>query len=149
MDETKNVSYVTTAGFFHKPCGIRARQHTVPTAASERQMEFCVERIVVLSDAEYREYKASGLAGDQVFLFENMDKMWFDPAALCWHCLLIKGKTSKDGILVESEGYSYARYTAHIPDVSRLHLQGIPVQYEPPLKPPKDKTMHRRRGQER
>ena len=48
---------------------------------------------------------------DQVFLFENGDHMWFDPSESCWHCLLIKGEHSREGILVEAEGYCYATHS--------------------------------------
>ena len=61
--------------------------------------------------------------------------MWFDPEKLCWHCLLVKGATSTDGILVEAEGYSYSRYAAFIPDCGRLRLRDVPVQYEYPARP--------------
>ena len=68
---------------------------------------FQVEKVVVLSDAEYAIFRKEGFMQDQVFLFENGDYMWFDPSESCWHCLLIKGEHSREGILVEAEGYSY------------------------------------------
>lgn len=71
---------------------------------------FQVEKVVVLSDAEYAVFRKEGFMQDQVFLFENGDRMWFDPSEACWHCLLVKGEHSREGILVEAEGYSYARY---------------------------------------
>ena len=76
---------------------------------------------------------------DQVFLFENSDHMWFDPSESCWHCLLIKGEHSREGILVEAEGYSYARYAAHVPDCSLVRVGAVPVQFEYPVKPPHKK----------
>jgi hypothetical protein len=30
-----------------------------------------------------------------------------------WHCTLIKEEGKNEGILVESEGYEYARYSAY------------------------------------
>ena len=36
----------------------------------------------------------------------NPVQMWFDPGSLCWHCVLVKGETGKEGILVDAEGYS-------------------------------------------
>ena len=74
---------------------------------------------------------------DQVFLFENGDRMWFDPSEACWHCLLVKGEHSREGILVEAEGYSYARYAAHVPDCSMVRVGDVPVQYEYPAQPPR------------
>ncbi len=82
------------------------------TTAPERQTGFRVEQVVILTDEQYRQFQECGLVEDQIFLFEYNDKMWFDPGDLCWHCVLVKGETSRDGILVEAEGYSYARYAA-------------------------------------
>ena len=67
-------------------------------------MNFRVEMAVVLEDTQYGQFKKIGLQEDHIFLFKNNDKMWFDPDVLCWHCLLVKGENSKDGILVEAEG---------------------------------------------
>lgn len=89
---------------------------------------FRVKKVVVLNDREYLKFKNGGLAEEQLFLFDVPRHMYFDPARQCWHCYLVKGETSKDGILAEAEGYSYARYAAYIPDCSRLRLQGVPVQ---------------------
>ena len=98
---------------------------------------FQVERVVVLSDAEYAVFRKEGFMQDQIFLFENGDRMWFDPSEACWHCLLVKGEHSREGILVEAEGYSYARYAAHVPDCSMVRVGDVPVQYEYPAQPPR------------
>ena len=37
-------------------------------------------------------------------------------------CLLVMGESSEDGVLVDSSGYGYARYAAHVP-AARLILQ--------------------------
>lgn len=63
---------------------------------------------------------------DQIFLFDHSDRMWFDPGERCWHCVLVRGETSKDGILVDAEGYAYARYAAYAPDCDRLRIAGRP-----------------------
>lgn len=141
----------TSAVFYHKP----QKAEDVMGAAhafcvGERRTEFVVEKAVVLSDAEYEHFKETDFAGEQIFLFDNQDRMWFDPAMMVWHCLLIKGETSKDGILVEAEGYSYARYAAYVPDCTKVQLKDILVQYEYPAKPLKEKASRRRnRGQDR
>ena len=100
---------------------------------------FQVEKVVVLSDAEYAAFRKEGFMQDQTFLFENRYYMWFDPSETCWHCLLIKGEHSREGILVEAEGYSYARYAAHVPDCSLVRIGAVPVQFEYPVKPPHKK----------
>ena len=47
------------------------------------------------------------------------------------HCLLVLGEGQDDGILVESEGSFYARYSAFVPNARQLWNQGL--QYEPAL----------------
>lgn len=98
---------------------------------------FQVEKVVVLSDAEYAIFRKEGFMQDQIFLFENSNYMWFDPSESCWHCLLVKGEHSREGILVEAEGYSYARYAAHVPDCGKVRVGVVPVQFECPAQPPR------------
>ena len=105
----------------------------------ERQTSFQVEQVVVLCDEQFRQFQETGLKDDQIFLFDYSDKMWFDPGSLCWHCVLVKGETGKEGILVDAEGYSYARYAAFASDCDRLRLQDIPVHYEHPARVPEQK----------
>lgn len=98
-------------------------------AAKQAQCRFTVEKLVLLSDAAYTLFCRKGFMQDQGFLMENTKSMWFDAKNQCWHCLLVKGEHSPDGVLVESEGYSYARYTAHVSDCAALCLNDVPVQY--------------------
>lgn len=42
-----------------------------------------------------------------------------------WHCLLVTGEDMDEGVLVESEGSAYARYSAFVPSA-----QGIIRQYQ-------------------
>ena len=114
-----------------------------------RQTEFRVEQVVVLADEEYRQFQETGFLQDQIFLFDYQDKMWFDPGSLCWHCVLVKGETSRDGILVESEGYCYTRYAAFAPDCGKLCLLDIPDRYENPAKAPGQKKSRKRKVPER
>lgn len=116
--------------------------------APERQTAFRVEKIIVLPDEQFRQFKENGLMDDQIFLFDNTDKMWFDPGTLCWHCLLVKGENSKDGVLIDAEGYAHARYAAFAPDCDRLRLQDVPVHYEYPAKPPKQRSSPKQRNSE-
>jgi hypothetical protein len=36
------------------------------------------------------------------------------------HCLLVTGEGREDGILVQSSGYDYARYAAHVPHIHSI-----------------------------
>ncbi len=141
----------TSAVFYHKPRGVEdITGIDYVRNIAERKAAFVIETVVVLSDEKFADFMRSGLLQDKLFLFDNLDKMWFDPAERVWHCLLVKGETSRDGILVEAEGYSYARYAAYVRDCARLRLREVPVQYEYPARPPREKMPRRRsRGGER
>ena len=41
-------------------------------------------------------------------------------------CLLVTARRRQDGILVDSEGYAYARYAAYVRDKRELDLAGVP-----------------------
>jgi hypothetical protein len=56
---------------------------------------------------------AGNLLSDMWFLVENLDKMFVDKSGIK-HCLFIRKEGANGGILVESEGYSYARYAAYL-----------------------------------
>ncbi len=141
--------YQERAVFYHQPCHIEDINGQNPRqTAPERRTGFQVELVVVLSDEQYGQFKRNGFKEDQIFLFENSDKMWFDPGELCWHCLLVKGENSRDGILVESEGYAHARYAAHVPDCGRLRLKDVPVRYEYPARAP-ERRKSKGRGEAR
>ena len=94
-------------------------------------------------------FQVNGLKEDQIFLFDYSDKMWFDPGSFRWHCVLVKGENSSDGILVDAEGYSYARYAAFAPDCGKLRLQDVPVHYEYPARAPEQKKTRKRKEPER
>lgn len=40
-------------------------------------------------------------------------------------CLLVTSRNRKDGILVDGEGYHYARYAAYVPNKQALDLRGV------------------------
>lgn len=73
--------------------------------------EYVVERTIELEPVAYREF-SNDLLEDREFLKENVKQMYVDGEKV-WHCLLVKAKDGRDGILVETEGYDYARYAAY------------------------------------
>ncbi len=81
--------------------------------------QYCiVEKVIPLTGAEFDSF-AAHLTRDWDFIRENKDLMSFDPDGTM-HCLLITGEGREDGILVQSEGYDYARYAAHVPNVNPI-----------------------------
>lgn len=77
-----------------------------------------IEKIVELPENEYKHFKAAPLR-DMSFIAENTDLMYRDENGI-HHCLLALGEGSSDGILIESEGYNYARYSSFIPGAREL-----------------------------
>ena len=53
------------------------------------------------------------------FIQENIEQMHCDSSGV-YHCLLLTGEGRNDGLLVESEGYSYCRYASYVPNISAL-----------------------------
>lgn len=78
-----------------------------------------IRKVITLTDGAYRYFK-NHLTEDYPFLQENRNQM--GDVGGVRQCLLVMGESSEDGILVDSSGYGYARYAAHVPAV-RLILQ--------------------------
>ena len=72
-----------------------------------------IEKIVELSEEEYRQFK-NNLLRDTGFIAESADFMLMDGNGLN-HCLLVLDKNNSEGVLIQSEGYDYARYASLLP----------------------------------
>lgn len=72
-----------------------------------------IENIVELTEAEYKHFRSS-LLQDVDFITENKNRMYRDKNGIN-HCLLVLGENSAEGVLVQSEGYDYARYSSLVP----------------------------------
>lgn len=82
--------------------------------ASDYPTSDCViEKIVELSEAEYEHFKSAPLR-DMCFIAENTGLMCRDLNGI-YHCLLVLGEGTSDGVLIEAEGYNYARYSSFMP----------------------------------
>jgi len=77
------------------------------------QDEFVIEKEVVL-DSELFEQFINNPLDDYDFIKENLEIMYCDNDGV-FHCIFITTEQHDFGILVESEGYHYARYTAYLP----------------------------------
>lgn len=78
-----------------------------------RTQEFKVADTVELSAEGFERFRAH-LNEDYDFIAKNANKYRVDEEGIA-QCLLVLGKGQDDGILVISEGYSYARHTAYLP----------------------------------
>lgn len=79
-----------------------------------------IEKVVKLTPTEYAEFVSNPL-GYYDFLREfNAEKHGHQPESI--PCLLLIGEGHKDGFIIDTEGYDYARYTAHIPNAEQLAI---------------------------
>lgn len=72
-----------------------------------------IEKIIELPKAEYNNFR-SNILNDAEFIMENKDYMYVDSNGI-YHCLLVLGENRSEGVLVEAEGYDYARYASFLP----------------------------------
>ena len=82
-----------------------------------------VEKKVCLPAGEFEEFLKNPL-GDMPCIVENIDLMQEDQEGI-YHCLLVTGEGRRDGVLVESEGYRYARYASYVPDAAALEYDSL------------------------
>lgn len=88
---------------------------------------FQIEKVIELSAKDFTEYSNMLLTATPAFIQDNQDLMYVDNNEV-WHCLLVHDKVSHRGILVEADGYDYARYSAYVGNTRELDLADIPVE---------------------
>ena len=87
--------------------------------------QYKVEKIIELTPEGFEHFTES-LISDFPFIADNKDYMWMEKGV--YHCLLITTADRKEGVLVESEGFDYARYCADVPNMSELEIGDVPVE---------------------
>ena len=105
----KVIKPLPTRRFSRKPGSIEELR-TVDHTDSSRKV--IIEQVIELDPEGFRHF-SENLREDYYFIRENLSLMGMDLDTMTCHCLLIKEVGAKDGILVESEGYEYARYAAY------------------------------------
>lgn len=75
-----------------------------------------IEKVIELTSGDYDAFSINMLAGYD-FIKDNINLQYCDRDGI-FHCILVVGEDRKDGILIESEGSSYARYSAFLPNVA-------------------------------
>jgi len=88
-----------------------------------KQSEFNTNPAVVEKIIEIPQYEFMSLCRapmkDRAFITENIDLMRRDAEGV-YHCLLVLGERCDDGILIEAEGYDYARKSAFMPGARQV-----------------------------
>jgi len=106
----------TTAHFHRKAVNVEELKRL--PGNKQNQVPCIVEQLIELEPEEYDKF-SQHLLDDYNFIEEMVNYQCVDSDGH-WHCILVKGKGQQDGILVQGEGYYYARYSAYLPDTSKL-----------------------------
>jgi len=77
--------------------------------------ECVINGIELMNDKEFETF-SKNLLSEQSFITDRKDEMYIDSAGKI-HGLLALNKDSGDGILIDSQGYDYPRYTAFMPNI--------------------------------
>lgn len=81
-----------------------------------------VSRVVELPNGQF-DYFIGHLLDDQDFLIELRSEMGYTEDGVR-HCLLVLPEGGDDGVLVDAQGSSYARYSAFIPNARQQVILG-------------------------
>lgn len=112
---------ITTARFFRKPCQVEDLQNDTPLI---KPAPFRVVRVIILPEDRYRRFQRD-LMADAPFIAARTQLTGYDRRTGCFQCLLVTTRRRKDGVLVNSEGYPYARYAAYARDKTALDLERV------------------------
>ena len=113
-----------TACFYRKAASVRDLLDKAPFPEKAR---FKITKVIELPKEQYRRYR-NELLRDVSFISRNVADMRFDGKTEAFLCLFVTCRDANTSLLVESEGFGYARYAAFIPEKSALSLDGIPME---------------------
>ncbi len=95
-----------------------------------------VVRVIHLSAQHFQHFSAN-LLRDMPFLAPYKDSTSYDNGVT--RCLLVTTERHHDGILVNCEGYDYARYSCYVSDKHSLDLRDVPVEHYDLKRQPHDR----------
>ena len=84
-----------------------------------------VVKILQLTGQQFRDFSAN-LLRDMPFLIPNKNLTGYDKGVT--RCLLVSTRSRRDGILVDCQGYNFARYSCYVPSKQSLDLRDVPVE---------------------
>lgn len=127
------------ASFYRKAASVRDLLDKAPFPEKAR---FKITKVIELPKEQYRRYR-NELWRDVTFISRNESNMRFDEKSETFLCLFVTSRDEISGLLIEAEGFDYARYAAFIPEKSALALDGIPIERA------NEKSLRQRSGPER
>ena len=97
---------------------------TLNTTLVRKQVAFetgpcVVEKVEAVSHAEFENLRMNALKDNDI-IRRNKGCMFYG-ADNSFHCLLVYDKDQGDGLLIEAEGYSYARLAQYIPQAKLIY----------------------------
>ena len=72
--------------------------------------EVIIENVITITQKEF-DSLCKDFFKDRNYITENLEKMYYDDEKKIWHCILVITEDSNFYIGIQSEGYSYARYS--------------------------------------
>lgn len=108
--------------FHFKANQLRDLQNT----AEDKPIRVEVVKVIALTQAQYQHFFSHPLE-DMPFISANRELMGGSDGVT--RCLLVTTRNIRGGLLIDSQGYDYARYAADLPDKSALDLRGVPVDH--------------------
>ena len=87
-----------------------------------------IEGIELMNGNEFEEF-SNNLLEDRDFVIQRKEEMYRDSIGQT-HGLLALDMESGDGILIDSQGHNYARYTAYMPNIKPYIEQQISIAVE-------------------
>ena len=85
-----------------------------------------VVKILQLSGQQFRHF-SDNLLRDMPFLIPNKHLTGYDKRVT--RCLLVTTRGRRDGILVDCQGYNFARYSCYVPEKRSLDLRDVPIDH--------------------
>ena len=85
--------------------------------------DFVIEKTIRIPEKEFASMLGNPME-DKDFLMENKELMYQDFSGT-YHCLLIVGEGRTDGILIQSDGYDYARFASYVPEAAVLSYPSL------------------------
>ena len=84
-----------------------------------------VVKILQLTGQQFRDFSAN-LLRDMPFLIPNKNLTGYGKGVN--RSLLVAPRSRRDGILVDCQGYNFARYSCYVPSKQSLDLRDVPVE---------------------
>ena len=113
------------ASFYRKAASVR---DLLDKAPFPEKAQFKITKVIELPKEQYRRYR-NELWRDVTFISRNESNMRFDEKSETFLCLFVTSRDEISGLLIEADGFDYARYAAFIPEKSALVLDDIPVEH--------------------